>query len=219
MYLRVITPIELPLIDTLKCKWFRIIGIFVAVCLMGASSQSFVYAQVTITPGTDEEPEPETETEPEPETETEPEPETETEPEPETETEPGSQELQSQQTTPGPQRFSQVLDYAHFIPLTNSPGNQVKLIVNYTLEDSSFLNEPVNAVMEVYSSNQSLIRTSSFSEPVLANNSGTIQLATTFTDYDINDVTVVSNITEPDKLVSISNPLTLNLKLGQVVER
>jgi hypothetical protein len=212
--------------DGLKWNWFRTTVILFAVCLLGGSSQSFVYGQVTITPGTDEEPEPETETEPEPETETEPEPETETEPEPETETEPepetetepGSQELQSQQTTPGPQRISQALDYAHFIPLTNSPGNQIKLIVNYTLEDSSFINEPMNAVMEVYSSNQSLIRISSFPEPVLANNSGTIQLATTFTDEDINNVMVVSTITEPDKVASISNPVTLNLNLGQVTE-
>jgi hypothetical protein len=201
--------------DGLKWNWFRTTVILFAVCLLGGSSQSFVYGQVTITPGTDEEPEPETETEPGPETETEPGPETETEPEPETETEPGSQ---SQQTTPGPQRISQALDYAHFIPLTNSPGNQIKLIVNYTLEDSSFINEPMNAVMEVYSSNQSLIRISSFPEPVLANNSGTIQLATTFTDEDINNVMVVSTITEPDKVASISNPVTLNLNLGQVTE-
>jgi hypothetical protein len=204
---------------TLKCKWFQVIGILFAVCLTVASSQLFVYAQVTIIPGTDEEPEPETEAEPEPETEAEPEPETEAEPEPETEAETGSQELQSQQTTPGPQRISQVLNYAHFIPLTNSPGNQVKLILNYTLEDSSFINEPISAVMEVYSSNQSLIRISSFPEPVLVNNSGTIQLATTFAEEDINNVTAVSTITEPDKLLSISNPLTVDLKLGQVIER
>ena len=192
-----------------KSKLFEIVGIIFIIVFLTGASQSFVNAQVTITPGTDEEPEPETETETE----------SETEPEPEAETEPGSQELQSQQTTPGPQRISQVLDYAHFIPLTNSPGNQVKLIVNYTLEDSSSINEPVNAVMEVYSSNQSLIRISSFPEPVLANNSGTIQLATTFIDEDINNVMVVSTITEPDKLVSISNPVTLDLNLGQVIER
>ena len=204
----------------LKWKCLSLTGILFAVCLTGISSEVFVYAQVTIIPGPDEEPgsEQESEPEPEPEPESEPEPEAEPEAEPEPEPDLGSEQLLPQQTTPGPEGIFQELDYAHFIPLTNSPGNQVKLMVNYTTGDPSFVNEPINAIMEVYSSNQSLIRISSFPEPMVANNSGTLQLATTFTDEGIDNVNVIAVVTDSDKLVSVSNPISVNLGLGQVVE-
>lgn len=186
---------------------FHIIILFtITIFLTEAPSERSVNAQVTITPGIDEEVE--EESEPEPELEPEPEPEPELEPEPE-----------PQQTTPGSERISQVLDYAHFIPLTNSPGNQVKLTMNYTLEDSSLFNRPINAVMEVYSTNQSLIRVSSFPEPLMANQSGEVELATTFTDENINEVVATATFTDEGKLVSISNPITVNLNLGQIIEQ
>ena len=57
------------------------------------------------------------------------------------------------------------LDRAHFIPLSplsDSPGNQVKIMLGYSVQNSSILlNDKVNAVMEVYASNQTLLRTSS----------------------------------------------------------
>jgi hypothetical protein len=83
------------------------------------------------------------------------------------------------------------------IPLTNSPGNQVKLLLNYTVDDFSLINKPVNALMEIYGTNQSLIRVSSFSEPIIANQSGTVQLASTFEDEKINDLTEIATITGP----------------------
>src|ERR671919_2147685 len=59
------------------------------------------------------------------------------------------------------------LDQAHFIPLSplsDSPGNQAKLMLSYSVQNSSILlNDKVNAVMEVYASNQTLLRTSSLS--------------------------------------------------------
>jgi hypothetical protein len=164
--------------------------------LIGPTSERIVEAQVTIIPGTDDQ--------------------AQEEPEPEAEPEPA--QTQPQQASPGPKRISQELDYAHFIPLTNSPGNQVKLLLNYTVDDSSLIDTPVNAIMEVYSANQSLIRVSSFSEPILANQSGTVQLATTFTDEKINNIIATTTFTGPGKLVSISNPVTVDLTLGQVIE-
>lgn len=50
-----------------------------------------------------------------------------------------------------------------FIPLTNTDANQVKVNVEYTLEDEKIQNQIVNAVMEVYVSNGTLIRTSTAS--------------------------------------------------------
>lgn len=143
------------------------------------------------------------------------------EPGPETTPEPEAEpdQMQPQQTTLGPKRISHELDYAHFIPLTNSPGNQVKLLLNYTVDDSSLINKPVNALMEVYGVNQSLIRVSSFSEPIIANQSGTVQLASTFLDEKINNISAIAAFTGPGKGVYISNPKTVGITLGQVIEK
>ena len=176
----------------LKWNWFAITAILTAICLTGTYSGFYANAQVTIIPGTEEEPAPEPEA-----------------PAPET---------QSQTTSPGQQIVSQQLGYAHFTPLTNSPGNQVKLVMNYTLDDPSFINKPMNSIMEVFSTNQSLIRISSFPQPIIANNSGSVTLASTFLDENISEVNVFTTFTQPDKVVSISNPVTVSLTLGQVIE-
>jgi hypothetical protein len=112
----------------------------------------------------------------------------------------------------------QNLSYAHFLPLTNSPGNQIKLVLNYSTNDLSVLKQPVNAVMDVLSANESLIKKSSFSSPIIANESGSVQLATTLTDQDTNNVKVVAEFTDPEKVTPISNPVEIALNLGQIIE-
>ena len=61
-----------------------------------------------------------------------------------------------------PNGLSLGLDRAHFIslsPLSDSPGNQVKMLLGYSVQNSSTLpDDRVNAVMEVYASNQTLLR-------------------------------------------------------------
>jgi hypothetical protein len=110
---------------------------------------------------------------------------------------------------------SQRLDYAHFVPLTNGPGNQVKLLLNYSSLDPSMINAPINAVMEVYSANQTLLRTTSFPQPLLLNQSGEIQLATTFEDKSLNNITARTMLTDGEKVIPISNTLETRLALGQ----
>lgn len=110
---------------------------------------------------------------------------------------------------------SQKLDYAHFVPLINSPGNQVKLLLNYSSLDPSMANAPVNAVMEVYAANQTLLRTTSFPHPLLLNQSGEIQLATTFDDESLNNITARTMLTDGEKAIPISNSLETRLALGQ----
>lgn len=66
-------------------------------------------------------------------------------------------------TLTGNAKITQSVNYSHFIPLTNSPGDQLKVIVDYLVTDQSTVGESVNAVMEMFSvSNQSLIKISSF---------------------------------------------------------
>jgi hypothetical protein len=113
-------------------------------------------------------------------------------------------------------RITQSINYSHFIPLTNSPGDQLKVIVDYLVTDPSAVDESINAVMEMFSvSNQSLIKISSFPNPIRANASGTVQLATTFPDNIVTDVVSLITFTDAEKEVALSDPLTLTLKLGQ----
>jgi len=107
---------------------------------------------------------------------------------------------------------------AHFIPLTVDPGNQVKLFVDYNVSNPEAINKPINAIMEIYATNETLVRTSSFPSPITANDTGTIQLATTFNDDALKNVTAVVTVTDPSKESPISEPLRVPLTLGQVIE-
>lgn len=113
------------------------------------------------------------------------------------------------------------LDRAHFIPLSpisDSPGNQVKMLLGYDVDESSpLLDDTISAVMEVYSSNQTLLRTSSLPEPItLEDSEGSIELATTFSDDALNNVTAKVLLTDGDKIFPITDPLEARIGLGEI---
>jgi len=113
------------------------------------------------------------------------------------------------------------LDRAHFIPLSplsDSPGNQVKMLLDYYVQDPSLLAEDtINAVMEVYSDNQTLLRTSSLSEPITVDDSGgEVQLATTFDDPSLQSVIVRALLTDGEKLLPLSAPIEKSIGLGEI---
>jgi hypothetical protein len=119
-----------------------------------------------------------------------------------------------------PDGVSQTLNYSHFVPLSplsNSPGNQVKLLLNYNVTESSLIDNPINAIMEVYAANQSLVRTSSLPHPLnLTSSEGTIQLATTLNDNNLQNITAVAMLTDDEKAIPISNVLEERLNLGEM---
>jgi hypothetical protein len=126
---------------------------------------------------------------------------------------------QTEDTT-GSNGISQRLEYAHFVPMSpvsNSPGNQLKILLDYTVDESSpLLWEPISAVMEVYSKNGTLLRTSSLSEPIVLHEpEGTIQLATTLDDKNLRSVTSLALLTDDTKGFPISDPLETRLNLGE----
>jgi hypothetical protein len=119
-----------------------------------------------------------------------------------------------------PNSVSQTLNYSHFVPLSpisNSPGNQVKLLLNYNVTQSSLIDNPINAILEVYAANQSLIRTSSLPHPLnVTGPEGTIQLATTLNDNNLKNITAVALLTDDEKAIPISNVLEARLNLGEM---
>jgi len=113
------------------------------------------------------------------------------------------------------------LDRAHYIPLSplsDSPGNQVKMLLDYSVQDPSALAEDtVSAVMEVYAENQTLLRTSSLPEPIVLNDSeGSIQLATTFDDPTLQNITARALLTDGQKINPLSDPIEASLGLGEL---
>ena len=120
-----------------------------------------------------------------------------------------------------PNELTLSLDRAHYIPLSplsDSPGNQVKMMLDYTIEDPSALaDDTVSAVMEVYAENQTLLRTSSLPEPIVLNDSeGSIQLATTFDDPTLQNITARALLTDGQEINSLSDPIEASLGLGEL---
>ena len=112
------------------------------------------------------------------------------------------------------------IDYAHFISPLNQ-DNQVKVLLkSLTTADSAGLNnKTINAVMKVYSINGTLLKTSSYPQGFNYNNTESIILATNIADKSIETVTAVLQLTNLEKTQPLSDPLTIKLGLGQVIDR
>jgi hypothetical protein len=112
------------------------------------------------------------------------------------------------------------IDYAHFISPLNE-DNQVKVLLkSLTTADSTGLNnKTLNAVMKVYSINGTLLKTSSYPQGFNYNNTESIKLATNIADKSIETVTAVIQLTNLEKTQLLSDPLTIKLGLGQVIDR
>ena len=79
------------------------------------------------------------------------------------------------------------LDSAEFTPL-DEEGNRVNVFANYTVDDPSLLNQRINSVMKVYSTNGTLIKTSSSAEGFAVNQTGSQRHTTTITNSTLQNV-------------------------------
>lgn len=114
------------------------------------------------------------------------------------------------------ERISIALSNSSFVPLTNTDANQVRVGVEYTIEDETIQNEMINAVMKVYAPNGSLIRTTSIPSGFTAQGEGGVEvLRTTFLDKSIQSILANITFTDSTKKVPVSNVLTLNLDLEE----
>ncbi len=105
-------------------------------------------------------------------------------------------------------------DLALFIPLTVG-GNQVNVLVNYTANDPSIIGQMANSVMKVYTTNRTLIKTSSSAEGFIINQTGSQRHATTIADSTLREVIAVVQYTDLSKTIPLSNPLRVDLILNQ----
>ncbi len=120
------------------------------------------------------------------------------------------------------QKFPVEIDYAHFISSVNQ-DNQVKvflksLTTNDTTESTNN-NQSMNAVMKVYSTNGTLLKTTSFPSGFNYNGSESVKLATNIVDKSIETVTAVVQLTNLEKTQQLSDLITIKLSLGQVIDK
>ena len=103
-----------------------------------------------------------------------------------------------------------------FTPLTNTDANQVRVNIQYSVEDESLQGQVINAVMAVFAPNGTLLKTTSFPSGFTAqSDGGTETLRTSFRDKSLTSVTANVTFTDVTKSRSISNVLTINLDLEE----
>ena len=106
------------------------------------------------------------------------------------------------------------LENASFVPLSNVHGNQVTMSVKYQVNDESLEGEKVNGIMKLYSTNGSLIHSSSFPDGFTAKKKGgTEDFKTTIRDPTIQSLTANVTFTDIKKTETVSNVLTTKLQL------
>ncbi len=108
--------------------------------------------------------------------------------------------------------------YAHFISQLGDKDKQIKIIVNYTVNDPLIVNQGVNAVMKIYSENGTAIKTSSYPNGFTLDNTGTLPMKTGIKDNSINNITAVVQFTDLEKIQPISNSMAIKLALGQIIK-
>jgi hypothetical protein len=111
------------------------------------------------------------------------------------------------------------IDRATALPLVNAEGNQVKVVVNYSMGDGSFLGQRINAVMGIYDRvNGSLIKLTSFPNGFILNNTeGSIQMASTLTDPKIQNISTIVTLTNAEKSEKYSNDVRSDLDLRSIL--
>jgi hypothetical protein len=105
------------------------------------------------------------------------------------------------------------------LPLVNTEGNQVKLIINYSIGDESIVGQKINAIMGIYDRiNGTLIKLSSFPDGIILNNTaGTIQLASTLTDPMIQNISTIVTLTNAQKTEKYSNDVRSDLDFSAIL--
>jgi len=114
------------------------------------------------------------------------------------------------------QKITLALHNSSFGALTSGDGNQISVFASYELNNNSIAGQTINAVMEVYAPNGTLIRTSSYPNGFIAQSAGGIEgLETTIRDPTVQRVTANVTFRNLDKTTMLSNDLRVNLNFAE----
>ena len=91
----------------------------------------------------------------------------------------------------------------------NDTGNyQIKVFVDYSVTDPTLIGQKINAVMKVYSSDGSLLKTTSYPAGFLVNKTGGTHLLTNIPIPAAQNITTETVFTDLNKTNQLSNPIS-----------
>ena len=92
------------------------------------------------------------------------------------------------------------LDKSSYASLTNIHGNQLSVSVRYQVDDKSVADQKINGLMKIYSSNGTLIHSTSFPDGFTAKKKGGVEeLKTTIRDPTLGQVIAKVTFTDLKK--------------------
>jgi hypothetical protein len=110
-------------------------------------------------------------------------------------------------------RVTIMLDSVRFAPLTNSDINQLKVDINYKTNDPKLVNTIMAGVMKVYTTDGTLIKTSTIPNGYVLGQTGPMQFATSFEDKTVQDVKAEIAMTDTNHMKKVSNTLMVEASL------
>ena len=99
------------------------------------------------------------------------------------------------------------LNNSQFTRLNDTGNYQIKVFVDYSVMDSALIGQKINAVMKVYSSDGSLLKTTSFPGGFPVNRTGSTYLLTSIPVSPAQNITTETVFTDLNKTNLLSNPV------------
>ena len=99
------------------------------------------------------------------------------------------------------------LNNTQFTRLNDTGNYQIKVFVDYSVTDPALIGQKINAVMKVYSSDGSLLKTTSFPGGFPVNKTGSTYLLTSIPVSPAQNITTETVFTDLNKTNLLSNPV------------
>jgi len=107
------------------------------------------------------------------------------------------------------------LNDAQFFLPSGKNIQQVKLTTTYSVSDSATIGKEISGTMKIFSSNGTLIKTTSIPNGFKADKTGFQQFVTTLPNSTIKSITTVVLFTDLNKTSPLSNSINTNLILNK----
>jgi hypothetical protein len=122
-------------------------------------------------------------------------------------------EQQENNDSISPDKVTINMNSVRFAPLTNSDVNQLKVGITYQTNDPKLVNTIMAGVMKVYTTDGTLIKTSTIPDGFVLGQAGPMQFATSFEDATIQDVKAEVAMTDTSHAEAISNTIMVEASL------
>ena len=110
------------------------------------------------------------------------------------------------------------LNNSEFTRLNDTGNYQIKVFVDYSVTDPTLIGQKINAVMKVYSSNGSLLKTTSFPEGFPVNRTGGTYLLTSIPIPPAQNITTETVFTDLNKTNLLSNPIKTPTHISNLIK-